>query len=718
MEDLSKERTLFSWLHVSDIHILQGDESNQSDQQLILFSLQNAIKQYTANTDLRIPQPDVMFVTGDIGFSGGVKREDEYIQADSWLINIAKAAGLTRKDIFVVPGNHDVQRNVYNTNDSVAMLIDLLREDKRKLDWALSRQLEHLSERFVNFSKFASNFAPRNLNEYKSDNPLFWNWKRTIPVGHSIYIIGLNTALLSQDEQDRKKLRISLNQFFSIPNVDDDTPHISISLGHHPLDWLLDSEYVESWLRKKVHIYLSGHVHEADSAYHQTGGGTELINIRAGAVHEAFDNSVASSCFNYAAIVIKENGQTVVRIWNKVWSEKHKDFRDNPDLHPTDSYFAEHPLRVSFTKNDKAMGQLSYRSNPKGFSYSERKMRNVNGLPLRVDVWVGREAELDAVNKTQAGVIVITGIGGQGKSAFASKFLEMWKIAHPNDFWDWRDCREQRERFHNQLVAIIEHITNYEVLGSSLEGAETKDLVRLFFDIASNRRGLIILDNLDHYIDLAEGKFTLGVAEFVEGALTFSHNLVIVITCRPRISYDSPRFYEVPLKGISESDTLKLFQLRGVKSEQINGHATSEAIKEIHRLADGHPLWLTLIASQVARTPNRFDQIINDLKSGQIDEQAKTKMRAIWKGLNVREQMLLRYMAELSAPERIEVIHDCTRTKDKFKSFDVFKVTFRLLQHPVEPKLNGMKSQNLYQRFLLLLFELLLFPIRLLVHNF
>ena len=46
--------------------------------------------------------------------------------------------------------------------------------------------------------------------------------------------------------------------------------------------------------------------------------------------------------------------------------------------------------------------------------------------PPTSEVWVGRSSELELVNQINSGTIVVTGIGGQGKSLFTAKVLENW----------------------------------------------------------------------------------------------------------------------------------------------------------------------------------------------------------------------------------------------------------------------------------------------------
>lgn len=51
--------------------------------------------------------PDLIFATGDIGYSG---KGDQYEIATQFFNDLLAAAGLDRRHLFLVPGNHDVDR--------------------------------------------------------------------------------------------------------------------------------------------------------------------------------------------------------------------------------------------------------------------------------------------------------------------------------------------------------------------------------------------------------------------------------------------------------------------------------------------------------------------------------------------------------------------------------------------------------------------------------
>ncbi|MCK4829959.1 hypothetical protein KA005_80300, partial [bacterium] len=296
-------------------------------------------------------------------------------------------------------------------------------------------------------------------------------------------------------------------------------------------------------------------------------------------------------------------------------------------------------------------------------------------LPPVVDVWVGRDKQLASILSTENGVIAITGIGGQGKSALAAKCLEQWKLKHPEAFWDWRDCREEGDRFHTQLVGQIERITDGTVGGAELSGASTHDLVKYLFKQIGERKCLFVFDNVDQYVNVNENSFISGVSTFVNEALVGRNNCLIIITCRPRITYPNIRFSEVYLDGLLFESTISLFEKRGVDT---NKTGMLNTLQEVYILTEGHPLWLNLLAIQISRDEKSSKTILDELRNGKADNRAKSMLRPIWKGLNFNQQHVLRCMAEIPRPMDQVQIHGCII--GRIKTFNRFKKAFKTIQ--------------------------------------
>jgi 3',5'-cyclic AMP phosphodiesterase CpdA len=91
-----------TWLHISDFHIRGGDPY---DRDVVLRALVKSVKFFHERGHV----PDVIFATGDVAYAG---KAEEYTLATTFFDALLKAAGLDRRSLFVLPGNHDVDRDL------------------------------------------------------------------------------------------------------------------------------------------------------------------------------------------------------------------------------------------------------------------------------------------------------------------------------------------------------------------------------------------------------------------------------------------------------------------------------------------------------------------------------------------------------------------------------------------------------------------------------
>src|SRR5262245_39196481 len=153
------DKTLFGWIHLSDIHFGHGDAGHGWDQELVMSALRRDIASKPA--PVRV---DAVFVTGDIAFSGAGLSADEYDRARKWLLEVGEAAGVGPERIFLVPGNHDVNRGVDGTNKSTGRLMKTLRSrgtPEQPLDNALkdAGDRKHLTSRMEKYLAFSKDFG-------------------------------------------------------------------------------------------------------------------------------------------------------------------------------------------------------------------------------------------------------------------------------------------------------------------------------------------------------------------------------------------------------------------------------------------------------------------------------------------------------------------------------------------------------------------------------
>lgn len=349
---------LFSWLHLSDIHFGHGDKQHGWDQQLVITKL---LEDINHRSEYNIPNLNCVFVTGDIAFSGATRSKKEYEQANAWLTALTQSLALRKQDLYLVPGNHDVQRNIHNKNSNARRLIQELREGRESIDVALASRNDKkfLVNRLKNYLNFSLEFGPAD----RSIEQLYWVHTIDIPFGLSIRIAGLNTALLCQDDKDEQKLFLGKEQLSNTfqPGIGKSN-EIAITLTHHPLEWLRDSQDVSKWIRSESDIHLSGHVHIANSEELRRGSGTNFIHVVSGAVHnERQQIGVPEGHgYSYGSIQMNEkDGALFLLIWPRRWSSENTDFRVDVEKVPKRQDYAIHSLnkygQVQASSSDKDM---------------------------------------------------------------------------------------------------------------------------------------------------------------------------------------------------------------------------------------------------------------------------------------------------------------------------------------------------------------------------
>ncbi|MBI1894354.1 MAG: metallophosphoesterase [Candidatus Rokubacteria bacterium] len=648
------ERILLTWLHLSDIHFGHGSASYRWDQQLILETLKNDLVGL-ARTGL--PTPDVIFVTGDIAFSG---RAEQYVAAGAWLDAVAQVVQVPPEFVFLVPGNHDIQRDVDACNRGVRRLVERLRSDDEALDDALADPGDRsmLRMRLSHYLDFASRYRASDVEKEETlARDLYW--KVVLDGGVcSIRVVGLNTALLCADDRDKGRLRVGSEQLAQtlLPKEDERTL-LTIALTHHPVSWLHDERDVSEWFASRVHIHLHGHIHDAESERHQKGGGSDFLRVAAGAVHG--DPSGRRHGYSFASVSVNPEGMLNVRVWPRGWSERNKDFRTDVDAVPPGSNCAEHLLspRLEPETVPQIVPIARRRETIRAVIAAEQGLSSpdpegsLRDYPPRIDVFVGRERELQRMTDLSVRVLVISGIGGQGKSVLAAVYLKRAELAARHDSWEWRDCREEGNKLQAQLISLISRLTYGQVGGAQLIGADTPYLVKLLFQHLGDRNILFVFDNIDRYVDVEARLPIDGMKVLMEHALRANHNSKFIFTCRPGIEYGDDRFDHIELPGLSVGEAEELFRLKGV---DVKDERTKAEVGRVHDLTQGHPLWLTLIATQVARSSARLSDFIRDLARDRASGLPTDMLKSIWESLSDKQQALLRCLAEAVRPETEE----------------------------------------------------------------
>jgi predicted MPP superfamily phosphohydrolase len=239
-----------TWLHISDLHLRGADAY---DRDVVLRALVRSVRAFRER-DRRAP--DLIFATGDIAYSGA---PGEYLIATGFFDQLLGAAGLDRARLFVVPGNHDVDRTLGNQ---------------------LSRTLYSRGEADSYFDPSIPKLhLTQKLGAFLNWHQTYFNGIRAMPNnstcgpasavdvgGHTIGILPINTALFCGADGDHEKLFVGRRCLDpSLEALDGLNADLKIALLHHPPEFLspLERQQIRAGLIDRVDVILTGHLHEA-----------------------------------------------------------------------------------------------------------------------------------------------------------------------------------------------------------------------------------------------------------------------------------------------------------------------------------------------------------------------------------------------------------------------------------------------------------------------
>ena len=177
---------MITWLHLSDLHYQQNDKYNR---RVVLDALWQDISQRTTRISPDLENIDFISVTGDIAYHGESKEYDLAIK-DFFQPLLEAANPVDNSRLFIVPGNHDIDRKAITTLAKAAGEALKGRDDINEV-LATPADRALVFGRLSNyFDFFKSKFPNLTLNElgyfYVAELPLIANKK--------VAILGLNSA--------------------------------------------------------------------------------------------------------------------------------------------------------------------------------------------------------------------------------------------------------------------------------------------------------------------------------------------------------------------------------------------------------------------------------------------------------------------------------------------------------------------------------------------
>ncbi|MDM8515340.1 metallophosphoesterase [Desulfobacterales bacterium HSG16] len=265
-----------TWLHISDLHFRKSHDFNET---IVLKELVRDVKSCIEQDGVT---PDFIAVTGDIAFSGA---SSEYDLARNFFDKLQEATGVPREKLFIVPGNHDVDRKLI-TGGAKAIGASLTDRDKVNTFLVTPGDRHLIMERFKGYSDFFNDYFG-GIQAFDDEN---FFYVRAFDVGgRTIAVSGINSSWLAGPDEDRASgLVIGERQVrAALDKVEQAGADLSIAIMHHPFDWLREFDQNDSatLLLDKWDFILSGHLHKT-STTQLTDPDTNAMTITGGACYE------------------------------------------------------------------------------------------------------------------------------------------------------------------------------------------------------------------------------------------------------------------------------------------------------------------------------------------------------------------------------------------------------------------------------------------------
>jgi hypothetical protein len=308
------------FIHLSDIHFRYKRSGTSYDLDILVRNeLQRDIEKLTK----KFQRIDGILVSGDIAFGG---KAEEYAIAGEWLDRITTAANCPPKNVFTIPGNHDIDRDVFRDNAHIYtwhedILNNIIDADEKIRSYMVNDlKADHLFAAQKAYQKFAQRYGC-----WTTPQQPFWERNFDLGANIKVNLRGINSAILCSDKDENKPK----NQFFVgswQSNQLRKEGVINVCMCHHPSRWLFDQETFDLYTLgpNAVPLQLFGHEHEF-----QVEPCDNALRLYAGAVQPNRNEDGWLPRYNLIELTGSTQGSEIslhVNVWVRSWNNTIAEF--------------------------------------------------------------------------------------------------------------------------------------------------------------------------------------------------------------------------------------------------------------------------------------------------------------------------------------------------------------------------------------------------------
>jgi tetratricopeptide (TPR) repeat protein/predicted MPP superfamily phosphohydrolase len=621
-------KTSLSWLHLSDLHF-RAQARQEADSADILEQLLTDI----AKTRTRLGSSvDLVLITGDIAFSG---KRAEYQLAAEFLSRVAEIAAVPLKQFFMVPGNHDVDRDTID--DATSGVHALIVNKPGSLDGMLAKPESRRARQllFDKFSEYAGFTAANTaLSAISVDQPFFVATDLGLKGRPSISIVGLNSALKSErgngkdGEESERSLMLGKHQVQKALLLAQSQRSLVIALMHHPLSWLKDEDEVRNYFHERVDVLLTGHMHDARFVQHS---GPQRLSIEH-AAGSTYADADYRNAYAMTTVVLEEgdHGRPVItagRIIGRQWMSSALRWAPDPRLSEQGEYSwgdfhnslhsrrpaAPHPISAG---EPASPGQepVEHERVPAWLLPPSPQS------PVRREALNAQLAKLVAENP----VIAVEGLSGSGKTTLVAAYLPTAGFSQIL----WHDAT-QGESLDGLLAAVSSMLP----FSGSTPEAKCKELLH---ELRSRKICLVV--DAYHLSDWPSYRTLLDAAARHHGPA----HLVLISRVYVDPLLTTPAIGHLEIGGLSEQELKKLLAHYGLPDLE------ESVIQSLQSVTGGLPLAAVLFALLITR----FGYEPSSLMSGTMltQERLRSWFDEVTKHLGDEGRLLLASLSLCSFP--------------------------------------------------------------------